>query len=188
MVSITSLDDQIYRNVPLKNERTSEEEEDSEEEKKKRSKKIIKKLKAKKSGYESDNDEYAAVARTDPFFNPINDEELSVSELSEEEKEVHYNPLEMLRKNTMSTEADDEDDKKLTKAKLQRQANRVLQESDVYKKMQRIKQKRSKKFRMFRLQPAETSTEGSKGPGKPAKGKACRMKVGGKKQKRGTRR
>ncbi|ODN03574.1 Nucleolar protein 12 [Orchesella cincta] len=181
LVSITSLDDQIHRNFPVKKEEAS----DSEEETQKKSAKKI-----PKSSFESDNDdeESKEITKNDPFFNPANDDEFSRSDLSsEEEEEVHYNPLEMLRKQQAKSDTSevDPDQKNLTKAKLEREANRILQSSEVFKKMQRIKQKRSKKFRMFRLQPPESKdgpSTGGKGKGKKSS-VSENKKGGGKKSK-----
>lgn len=190
LVKITSLDDQIYRNLPVIKE--EEESEDDEEAERRKNDKLLRQIQKKKKanlfGGESDedNDEISKTMKNDPFFNAINDEELSQSDLSEEEDEKPYDPMALLRQNTTAPEETDPS-KQLSKAKLERQANRMLQESDVYKKMQKIKQKRSKKFRLFRLQPTESSTEGgpknkTKGAGKGGKN-IVKGKNKGKKRK-----
>jgi len=185
LVSITSLDDQIHRNFPIKKEEAL----DSEEEKVAKQKKFS--MKIKKSGFESDDDDddLKKIAKNDPFFNPANDDEFNRSDLSsEEEEEIHYNPLEMLRNQQAKSESSEPDpsQKGMTKAKLEREANRVLQQSDVFKKMQRIKQKRSKKFRMFRLQPSESKGGPSKG-GKKGTSTVTDSKKGGGKKGKGTK-
>ncbi|CAL8102846.1 unnamed protein product [Orchesella dallaii] len=190
LVSITSLDDQIHRNFPIKKEEAS----DSEEEKGTRQKKSSKKI--SKTSFESDvdeDDDLKEITKNDPFFNPVNDDEFSRSDVSsEEEEKIHYNPLEMLRNQQLKSESSEPDpnQKGMTKAKLEREANQMLQQSDVFKKMQRIKQRRSKKFRMFRLQPSESKEGPSKG-GKVKKAKGLKgtssvsdsKKGGGKKSK-----
>lgn len=191
LVKITSLDDQIYRNLPTIKEEDEESEDDEEVQRRKNDKllrQIQKKKKANLFGGESDedNDEISKTMKNDPFFNAINDEELSRSDLSEEEEdEKPYDPMALLRQNTSASEEIDPS-QQLSKTKLERQANRMLQESEVYKKMQRIKQKRSKKFRLFRLQPTESSTEGgktkTKGTGKGGKN-IVKGKNKGKKRK-----
>lgn len=185
LVSITSLDDQFYRNLPTKTEGLFDAGSDDHNQS---SKELLTKLKKKRAkqldGFTSDDDELSAIARNDPFFNPINDDELSGSESEEDGKVTHYNPLEMLRQNTESKPVEPGDI--LSKAKLERRANSLLQGSEVFKKMQRIKQKRSKKFRQFRLQSVETSAEGTKGSKAP-KGKTCRIK-GAAKSKHGKKR
>lgn len=180
LVSITSLDDQIYRNVPTIKEDDDSDYEDSKSlQRSKRTKvKLIKSLGNFGSDSEDDDDELKK-AQSDPFFNPINDDELTNSDASsEDERNIPYNPLEMLRKNTESS-AEPQDSKGMTKAKLEKEANRMLQQSEAFKKIQKLKQKKSKKFRMFRLQPTE---EG----GADTKGSASKKKGGGKELKKGS--
>lgn len=177
LVSITSLDDQVYRNLPTIKEE-DEDDIESEEEQKFNSKRL-----SKSNFHLTDDedegegeDELKKVAKSDPFFNPINDDELSGSDASsEDERQVHYNPLEMLRRNTESAEPSP-DQKGMTKAKLEKEANRLLQQSEAFKKMQKIKQKKSKKFRMFRLQPTSEDKDGGRTEGASAGSKGGRGK------------
>jgi len=174
LVSITSLDDQVYRNLPtIKEEDEEDESEDDDDDFSSKRKNKANIVLTDCEDDDGEDDELQKVARCDPFFNPINDDEVDRSDVSsEDERDIHYDPLAMLRKNTESSEPT-LDQQGVTKAKLEREANRMLQQSEIYKKMQKHKQKKNKKFRLFRLQPTEDAS-GEKGPtatSKAGKGK-----------------